>query len=254
MLQDRIRIVAEMYVGFLELIALQLDQLPDTVRAEYKKFILDAYRLSPAIRQCLKEHDSWYSQVLHTIITEAKMEKLEEKHIKPLLRPMSVHDLDALMEIQHDAYEQRFHEDRSFFVNKLNLFPSGCWVCTIHDVVVAYLFSFPIEYSNPPALNREMERLPKASDCYYVHDLAVRRAYQGIHIGKLLAEKVRELASKGGYHQMALIAVQRSQPFWMKHAFVIAPESQQITYKLLSYGEDACYMHCDCSTDLQSHV
>ena len=177
-----------------------------------------------------------------------------EKPIEPLLRPMSVHDLDALMEIQYDAYEHRFYEDRSVFVNKLNLFPVGCWVCTVHDVVVAYLFSHPSEYNRPPVLNREMDRLPKTPDCYYVHDLAVRKAYHGIQIGKLLAGKAREVASKGGYHQMALVAVQRSQPFWTKHGFIVAPVSQEITYKLLSYGEDACYMRCDCNVDIQSRA
>ena len=158
------------------------------------------------------------------------------------LRLMSEADQPAIMAIQQDAYEPRFQEDWDKLLDKLQLHPAGCWVCSVGDEVVAYLFSHPSGYSSPPALNRGMEKLPDSPDCYYIHDLSMLKARQGQGIGRLLGAKAVELAIADRFPQMALIAVQRSEDFWSKLGFRPAEVSPEIAAKLRTYSEDAIYM------------
>jgi GNAT superfamily N-acetyltransferase len=225
---NRVRVVAEMYAGFLELIAVHLPQLPNEVRTEWRAFIWDAYRLSPALRHCLKEHHSWYSSVLYNLL--------------PTLRPMTTDDLDAVMDIMRDAYAPQFFEEREVLANKLTLFPPGCWVCMVGTDVIAYLFSHPSMFNDPPALNSKMNRFPDSANCYYIHDLAIRRKYQGQVIGHLLAEKASEIAGSQNVSLMALVSVQQSQSFWAKQGFVTTSVSREVRDKLRAYSEDANYM------------
>lgn len=62
--RDRVLMIAEMYAGLLEQIALHLPGLPGTVRGQWQLFICDAYRLSPAIQHYFRYFGQWYSPVL----------------------------------------------------------------------------------------------------------------------------------------------------------------------------------------------
>lgn len=162
----------------------------------------------------------------------------------PALRPMTAADEDSLMAIQHEAYVPDFYEEWSVFLNKLRLYPAGCWVCTVGEKVVAYLFSHPSEYLDPPALNRAMEKLPESPDCYYIHDAAIRPTHQGQGIGALLCAKAVEIATAGRFTQMALIAVQGSNGYWDKRGFS-AVQIPEIDAKLRTYSANAVYMRRD---------
>lgn len=242
----QVLLIAEMYACFLELIALHLPELPITVRLEWRTFIQGAYQMSPALRNCIREHHTWYSQVLHDIIgeiPEATVTRLLETDMKPSLRLMTEFDLDALMDIQPEVYEKFFYEERNVLLNKLRLYSAGCWVCIVGSKVAGYLFSFPGEYSNPPALNSELDKLPESPNCYFVHDLAVRKAHQRNHIGSLLANKAIEIALEGRFQDISLIAVQQSSSFWSRHGFEAGNMSLELATKLSTYGKDATYMH-----------
>lgn len=162
--------------------------------------------------------------------------------MQPVLRLMTEDNQSALMAVQHDAYKPYLSESWDVFLNKLRLYPDGCWICTVGDNLVAYLFSHPSEYANPPALNREIGNLPERPDCVYIHDLAILKAYHGKRIGQLLCAKAVEIAMTENFPQMALTAVQQSQSFWAKNGFSPAELSSELALKLHTYGKDAIYM------------
>ncbi len=162
--------------------------------------------------------------------------------MQPILRLINEDDQSALMAVQHDAYKSYFSENWEVLLNKLRLYPAGCWICTVDDNVVAYLLSHPSEYANPPALNREIEKLPEKPDCFYIHDLAILNAYHRKQIGQLLCAKAVEIAMIENLPQMALTAVQKSHSFWSKNGFTPAEVSSEIALKLQTYGDDAIYM------------
>jgi ribosomal protein S18 acetylase RimI-like enzyme len=245
-IQNRIKLVAEMYAGFLELIALHLDALPDTVRGEWRQFIFDAYEISPAVQQCFIDHRSWYSEVLHRILREVPEDRKRGRKITPTIRPMRHDDIDALMDIQHDAYRVQYYEKRDVLLNKLGLFPGGCWVCVVQNRVISYIFSHPSRLDSPPALDQEMAKLPDSPDTYYIHDVATHSAARGLGAAKLLCEKADAIARNGRFKQLALVAVQDSRDWWLQEqGFTRAEVTNELSAKLQSYSQGATYMRRD---------
>lgn len=162
--------------------------------------------------------------------------------MEPVLRPMSLTDQAMVMVIQADAYEPQFHEKWEVLLDKLRLYPAGCWICTIGNETAGYLFSHPSLFDSPPALNIDLETLPDRPDCYYIHDLAIRKSHQRCGIGRIFCSKALELARDVGFPQMALIAVAGSGAFWSTQDFRQAEVSAEIANKLRTYGESAIYM------------
>ena len=241
----QVLLITEMYTCFMELIALSLPELPDDVREEWRRFIQGVYKMSGVVRNCLREHYGWYSPTLHKILSdipEVELARLAALDLKPMIRLMTEDDLDAVMNMQPDVYEEDFYEDREILLNKLELYPKGCWVCTVGNQVAGYLFALPIEYKNPPAINTEIDKLSSSPDCYYIHDLAVHKAHRGKRIASLLMQKAIKYAQRNRFRQMTLIAVQNSESFWIKQGFKSVNVSKEHLSKLQTYGESALYM------------
>jgi hypothetical protein len=165
-----------------------------------------------------------------------------DNNTKAIFREMIPDDLDMVLEVQHDAYEPQFYEQRRVLANKLELFSTGCWVCHIGRDMAGYLFSHPCLFNDPPLLDIKIEQLPSVPDCYFVHDLAIKRKFQSQGIGKLFARMVCELSTKFEFLRMSLMAVQGSHLFWAKMGFSIVPTSPAIADRLLTYGKDARFM------------
>lgn len=66
-----ILILTEMVVNYLDLVALQKDNLPENVWARWRNFILDTVSFSPVVKQHLKKYHNWYSDELNQIINQA---------------------------------------------------------------------------------------------------------------------------------------------------------------------------------------
>jgi hypothetical protein len=62
--RSQIMLIAEMYAGLLQLAALYLPDLPDSLRNQWKGWIVDTYKLSPAVQHYFSEFGRWHSPVL----------------------------------------------------------------------------------------------------------------------------------------------------------------------------------------------
>lgn len=241
--QFRIKLIAEMYAGFLELIALNLAEINVEVRTEWRQFIFNVYEFSPAVQQCFIDHKTWYSEVILRILRDVPEDRKRGKKIRPVIRPMRHDDIDSLMDILHDAYRVQYYEKREVLLNKFSLFPGECWVCVAENRVVSYMFSHPSEFDSPPVLKQQLDALPNSPDTYFIHDVATHSSSRGLGAASLLCEKAATIATMGSFKQMALIAVQDSDEWWSKkQGFERVEKTKELATKLQSYSEGATYM------------
>ena len=160
----------------------------------------------------------------------------------PMIRPMQAADAEAVLAIQRAAYPPPFHESWAVLGAKLALYAAGCWVAEAAGRPCAYLFSHPGLSTRPATLHGALAALPAAPDCHYLHDLALHPAHQGAGLGSRLRAQAVAQARSAGFHQLALVAVQGSRPFWERQGFV--PLELPQPEGLQSYGADALAMVC----------
>jgi GNAT superfamily N-acetyltransferase len=159
-----------------------------------------------------------------------------------------VPDMIAIAAIVHTG----FPEGACVLAERITLHPEGCFVLdapagvrpaatgptdtgVTDKRVRGYLLSHPWRAGDAPKLNRRLGALPPAPDAYYIHDLALHPAAQGS--GAAGAIVAHLLAVTAGWRLHALVAVNRSAPFWARHGFAVTPGLD-----LSSYGPDAHYM------------
>lgn len=166
----------------------------------------------------------------------------------PLVRTMTTADLPAVLGLQAQCYDDRFHESQSVLAAKLALSPQTCWVVESESGLQGYLFAHPWQSLTPPSWNAVLDVLPAAPDCFYLHDLAVNPNSRGKGIGEALIQAARKQAAYWNLANAALTAVQGSSPFWARHGFkVVLHESGQHDEHLMTYGADAAFMTADWS-------
>jgi len=71
---ERLQILstADMVVGFLDLVAVQVQELPNELRPNWENVILDQYHASAVVREHIHAHARWYSSsVLKHVSSEA---------------------------------------------------------------------------------------------------------------------------------------------------------------------------------------
>lgn len=153
-------------------------------------------------------------------------------------RPMVKADLNTVLTIAAEVHIG-FGEDCTLFANRLTLYPDGCWLAEDQGQMLGYSIAFPGLTTKPPKLNELWDQLPHAPDCLYWHDLCLRPAARGKKLGRRINDRMAVLTRQLGLHQMALISVHGSAPFWAAQGFVRqtpAPPS------VVSYGPDAQFM------------
>ena len=64
--------LTEMIANYLDLVALQKDNLPPTAWTGWHKFILDTLQMSPVVREHLTKYGAWCSTELQAIVKQAK--------------------------------------------------------------------------------------------------------------------------------------------------------------------------------------
>ena len=64
--QERLKVLstAEMVSGFMELVALQIEQQPAKIQPRWQAYIADSYNSSAVVRAHLAECEAWYAEDL----------------------------------------------------------------------------------------------------------------------------------------------------------------------------------------------
>ncbi|MEE4452957.1 GNAT family N-acetyltransferase [Novosphingobium resinovorum] len=159
---------------------------------------------------------------------------------QPGWRPLTPADLDGVVAVA-DVVHPDFPEDRSVFVNRLELFPDGCMGFDRGAGLEGYLVSHPARLDTPPPLDTCFPALPDGADCHYIHDLALLPSCRGSGAGKAAVKLAAEVAARHGFDRMALVAVNNSGAFWTRCGFrPLACDATRA--RLASYGEDALLM------------
>ena len=118
------------------------------------------------------------------------------------------------------AYPDGFWEGHDCFRAKIKAFPIGCWALTAPKLI-GYAFGHPWISSSIVHLN-EIISLPSVCDCFYIHDVAIVPSRRGQGFGKILVQKMLEVAK--GYRTIKLVSVLNSVDFWKKFGFVCVEE------------------------------
>jgi hypothetical protein len=79
--RERLKVLstAEMVSGFMELVALQIEQQPAEIQPRWKAYIVDTYSSSGVIRDHLAECEAWYAEHLLRLLPTKPSELMSEK-------------------------------------------------------------------------------------------------------------------------------------------------------------------------------
>lgn len=155
-------------------------------------------------------------------------------------RAMTPEDLDGVVGVATIGFPDH-REDRDCFESRLSVFPKGCFVLADGDSVLGYLIAYPWTADSAPVLNRPIETLPTDASVLYLHDLALHPQARGAGWSRSAMSTVLDLARRGGWTTVALVAVNDAARFWQGHGFRVR-ETPALATKLASYGSDARYM------------
>ncbi len=153
---------------------------------------------------------------------------------------MSRADLAAVSAVAgrvHPGYP----EDESVFLERLTLYPRGCFVLKSEHDLIGYLISHPWHFADPPGLNVLLTSIPAEASTYYIHDVAFLPEARGSHSASNLVRDLIEDVSRQGFPSMSLIAVNNSQGFWERLGFKVYSDAK-LKPKLDSYGAGARFM------------
>ena len=152
-------------------------------------------------------------------------------------RPMVARDLDCVLGVAAEVHPD-YPEDAAVFAERLARAPAGCHVAA-YPGISAYVISHPWLMRAPPKLNSFLGALPATPDCWYIHDLAVRRSARGGGLGASAVARVADVARRAGLRRMALVALPGSSAFWERQGFHLASGAPA---ELASYGADVQLM------------
>jgi hypothetical protein len=70
--REQVHCTAVMIVGFMNLIAVEINELTDTQRPSWTRYVLDQYESSSVIRQQIDSHSNWYCAGVLKLIEEIR--------------------------------------------------------------------------------------------------------------------------------------------------------------------------------------
>ncbi len=141
-----------------------------------------------------------------------------------IVRRMSEADLPQLGAIEAEAYPPEVVEGNEVLASIFRCYPPGCFVAVLASRVLGYLLSFPTTRSECPCAlgaNHTTHDGDQSPDCYYIHDLAVKKTARGQRLGSRLVRCAHDLAKTIGYagQSILLTAVNNSESHWQKHGY-----------------------------------
>ncbi|KXF76218.1 GCN5 family acetyltransferase [Paramesorhizobium deserti] len=154
-----------------------------------------------------------------------------------LMRGADIPDVSTIAAAIHTD----FFEDDAVFIERLKLYPAGCFALEGDGALVGYGISHPWRLFEIPALNTLLGELPESADTYYLHDIALLPEARSGGAARRVVAMMAEQAMRDGFAAMSLVAVNGSSGFWQKQGFSIADVSE-LGDKLLSYSGDVRYM------------
>jgi GNAT superfamily N-acetyltransferase len=158
-------------------------------------------------------------------------------------RIMTAHDLGEVKRLA-DVIHVNHPEDMEVLAERQRLYPQGCLVLVEADRMMGYALTHPWRHGEPPPLNSRLSEIPPQATTYYVHDVALLPEGRGRGYAAQAVERLVSHAQNGGFSNLSLVAVNKSQAFWERLNFRAAALPGLET-KLLSYGPDAVLMARD---------
>lgn len=70
--KEQIHCTAAMIIGFMNLIAVQINELPEAQRTNWNRYIIDQYESSGVLRQQIDSQSIWYCSGVLELISEIK--------------------------------------------------------------------------------------------------------------------------------------------------------------------------------------
>lgn len=150
---------------------------------------------------------------------------------------MQENDIDHVVRLS-EAIHPSLPESRGTQLQRLRLYPQGCYVLVSATEIQGYAFGHPIRENTPPALDTAPPAVPGDANQFYIHDVAVSERLRG---GGYASIGINTLLALGDqYPSTALISVYGTTGFWEQFQFreSALPDPR----KLLAYGEDAVFM------------
>jgi len=136
------------------------------------------------------------------------------------IQTLTLKDISSVLEVQKDAYRSELIEVGETFQKKIRLFSPGCLGFFEGSTLLGYVFSQPWYGYQVIPLDADITRISALPDCYYIHDLAVRKTARSRGVGRRLVESLLPVAESLGIQRFMLVAVQGSESFWETWGFV----------------------------------
>ena len=160
---------------------------------------------------------------------------------------MQTADVDAILAVQAVAYPGFLSESADFFLNRLALAPTHCWVAQAAaapgGALLGYLVSYPWDAGLPPTLDAPLIALPEPADHWFLHDCAVAPSAQGLGVGQTLLRAAAGHATQTGLRRASLVSLGSAVGYWLRHGYApVAAGGRDLAAKLEGYGPQASYM------------
>jgi hypothetical protein len=70
--KEQVQCTAAMIIGFMNLIAVQIDELPAAQRPNWNRYVMEQYESSDVLRRQIDSHSNWYCSGVLKLISEIK--------------------------------------------------------------------------------------------------------------------------------------------------------------------------------------
>lgn len=135
-------------------------------------------------------------------------------------RAMRADDLPAVMDLAariHPGYP----EGPAVFAERLALCPTGCLVLPAADGPLhGYMLSHPWRSDTPPELDSMLGALPRAPDCWYLHDIALLPRARGHGAAAAALALIGSRAAQAGLPRIVLVATGKAVAYWQSAGFI----------------------------------
>ncbi len=135
------------------------------------------------------------------------------------IRLLTEADLPYVLEARRESYGAALTGGETVFREWMRIFPGGMLGAVSGETLAGYAVCHPWIFGRTVPLNTAGLTLPDNADCLYIHDVAVRPAFRGAHIGGWLVAAAMEVGIIAGLRRFTLTAVQSSEKFWERFGF-----------------------------------
>lgn len=157
-------------------------------------------------------------------------------------RAMQLLDVADVIRIQAEAYTDEILETDEVIYARFAQTPDTSWVVERAGQVCGYLVGYQSSLGEVSPWGSEFTHKPE-STALYLHDLAISNSAAGYGLGSMLVNHALTEARQRELHDVALVSVQNSKPFWQKLGFDENQELDEIQQRnLASYSGPATYM------------